>query len=286
MTNKDAKKFKTFQRKLSLVSVLGASNLRKVSKVATVLPAILLLLNCFASSAQIERNNIILTNDFEQGSIQPFGLEGCCVTVVSNNFRAGSKALRVALDSSKSSRPERAELKLNTFPDRSERWVGISVYIPSGTSQPYTINQFLRKPGNGKGYAPAFQFTKKSNKFFLNRNLRGTENGDKRGRPEWDLGPAIENQWFDIVYHYKASSSSNGIFEMWINGTKKVDYQGPTADDRGDGPYFKFGVYVGAGNRTDKPISTYFDEVRIGNERATYQDVAPSADLYRVLDTR
>lgn len=274
---------KAVQSKLSLNSTFGI----KVLRIASVLGATFLLSSCLTSSVRAERNNVIMTNDFEQGNIAPLKLEGCCATVISNNVRSGSKALKVTLDSAKSSRTERAEMKLSTFPNRSDRWVGISVFIPKGSSKQYQVlNQFVRMPGGGEYYGATFQLIRKGDKLIVYRYRGATENGTPGGKQVWEIGPAIENQWLDFVYHYKASSSSTGVFEMWMNGSKKIDYKGPTADERGHGPYFKFGVYVGVGHKLNKPTSIYFDELRIGDERAAYQDVAPSATLVRVSDAR
>jgi hypothetical protein len=283
MAYKECDRSVTFQKKLFLHSAFGA----KILRIASVLCATFLLSSCLTSSVRAERNNVITTSDFEQGNITPLKVEGCCATVVSNNVRAGSKAVKVTLDSSKSSRTERAEMKLSTFPSSSERWVGISVFIPKGSSTQYQVlNQFARMPGSGEYYGATFQLIRKGDKFVVHRYRGATENGTPRGKQVWEIGPAIENQWLDFVYHYKASSSSTGIFEMWMNGSKKIDYKGPTADDRNQGPYFKFGVYVGVGHKIDKPTSIYFDELRVGDERATYQDVAPSANLVRVADAK
>ncbi len=38
----------------------------------------------------------------------------------------------------------------------------------------------------------------------------------------------MKNVWYDFVYHVKWSSGSDGYFDAWVNGVKKLSYRGPT----------------------------------------------------------
>src|SRR5258706_9865958 len=38
------------------------------------------------------------------------------------------------------------------------------------------------------------------------------------------IGPVVKNVWYDFVYHVKWSSGSDGYFQAWVNGVRKLNY--------------------------------------------------------------
>jgi hypothetical protein len=262
-------------KKLSFPSVLGASTLKKVSKIATVLPSILLILSCSASSGRAERKNIIFTGDFESRNFAGWHThEGCCKyshTITSFPTRSGNLAYRSLL---KPQDKARAEIQLDPFPKDSERWVGVSIYVPKEVNEDASIFQFHIKPDKGQRWTPPpFQMSMNNNQITIKKSGKGTADGKYQ---RWVLGPVTRGQWMDFVFRIKSSHRSTGLFEAWMNGVKKVNYQGATALNRSRGPFVKMGVYVGIGNRVKKDTALYYDEFRVGNENARYEDVAPS----------
>jgi hypothetical protein len=59
------------------------------------------------------------------------------------------------------------------------------------------------------------------------------------------IGPIVRNQWYHFVYHVRWSSQTDGFFDAWVNGEKKMSYRGPTLYP-GQGCYFKLANYHSA----------------------------------------
>jgi Ca2+-binding RTX toxin-like protein len=71
------------------------------------------------------------------------------------------------------------------------------------------------------------------------------------------------------------SYKSDGLLQVWRDGQKVLDRAGPNTYNDLQGNYFKFGIYNHSiESPTDKTL--YFDEVRLGNQNNTYEDVAPN----------
>jgi hypothetical protein len=56
-----------------------------------------------------------------------------------------------------------------------------------------------------------------------------------------NIGPIVKNVWYDIVYHVKWSSGSDGYMQAWVNGVLKLDHRGPTL-------YTGYGVFLKLAN--------------------------------------
>jgi hypothetical protein len=58
---------------------------------------------------------------------------------------------------------------------------------------------------------------------------------------------------------------------------QKVDYKGRTFwNDEGTGPFFKMGDYKGDPNfKGPAPRTLYTDEYRLGNDKSSFDEVAP-----------
>jgi len=94
-------------------------------------------------------------------------------------------------------------------------------------------------------------------------------------RKTWYAGPNIQRgHWYDILVHVKWDYTANGVVEYWLDGEKKITYNGPTLywfDDNNPnfagasaGPgqtYWMEGYYRGSGSSTE---SVYHDAAEIG----------------------
>jgi len=95
----------------------------------------------------------------------------------------------------------------------------------------------------------------------------------------FDLGNAI-GSWTDWAIHVKfAYTAGDGFLQIWKNGVKIMDNTDPNCFNDDIGPYLLFGVYKWEWKsdyvtNTDERLY-YFDEFRIGDAEATYEDVAP-----------
>lgn len=83
--------------------------------------------------------------------------------------------------------------------------------------------------------------------------------------------------WNDIVINVKFSLTS-GFVHIYINGaaTPNFTYTGPLGFNDAIAPDLTLGIYKGQGQIGDMTI--YFDEIRVGNSSATYEDVAPRGE--------
>ena len=58
------------------------------------------------------------------------------------------------------------------------------------------------------------------------------------------IGKAKPNQWNDLKYYVKHSSSSGGVLRIWLNGEEIYSYTGKTMYKSGVDGYIKFGMYT------------------------------------------
>lgn len=90
-------------------------------------------------------------------------------------------------------------------------------------------------------------------------------------------------RWTDWVFHiiFDYANNGDGLLEVWRNGTQVLDVSGGNCYNDVIGPYPTFGVYKWPWIDETETNSTwrlfYFDEFRIGDDTASYDDVRPGA---------
>ncbi len=93
----------------------------------------------------------------------------------------------------------------------------------------------------------------------------------------------FRDRWVDIVVHAKFdwTSNRNGVLEVWIDGNKVINEQGIRLgynDDRG--AYPSWGMYYSSAQEIyNFDHWLYVDEIRIGNENASLNDVSPKGGI-------
>lgn len=219
------------------------------------------------------RQNIVFEASFD-GS-KPFMTENelykqaCCsysVTQSKSIVRSGDGSFRAEVrgtDKSTSS-GYRAEF-ITAFGKQTEAWYGYSTYFENWNSFSGGEHVIQWHPPSDDGSADLSLQTA-ANKFDVVRSINGTNY-----RQSGTLKPIVSNRWYDFVWHVKWSTGNDGLIELWIDGEKYYSFTGRTASI--GTPYFKFGI-----NRWNMENSNrilYYDNLRIGNEKATYNDVAP-----------
>ncbi len=192
----------------------------------------------------------------------------------SNAFsRSGSWSMRVELrktdnDVAGSKRAE-ARRASNDELTLKNRWYGASYYLPADYVSDVSA-ELVTQWQSLKGVSPPLALW--------------TENGRWKivqyGNVSADIGEYKREKWTDFVFHVKWSLNSDGLIEVWQDGKKVFTKSGPNSyPGYNTGNYMKVGIYKWGwakgypSNTTVRVI--YADDVRIGNENATYQDVAP-----------
>ena len=231
-----------------------------------------------------KRSNLVLESTFESGS------SGWNITDqigtsygagISSDFaRAGSKSMRIELRRGDPlvSSSARAEIQPNAGSSNSassEAWFGFSMYVPSDwfvSTNPESPIQFHQAPYVDGSEPVGFWIDGANFEMMITKG--------KNAGNTYIKGPAVKKgAWNDVVLHVKWDAGSNGIVEAWVNGTQFADYKGIT-NYPGQGYYTKVGAYKwywqdpSTKDNGSKRVY-YFDEFRIGNASATYNDVAP-----------
>lgn len=89
------------------------------------------------------------------------------------------------------------------------------------------------------------------------------------------------------MLHARWSHKADGFFELWQDDKLVTKDKGPNCYNDKLNPCFKIGVYKWDLDKSAiKGRVLYIDEVRIGNDKATYQDVYPSNNLTKTTKVR
>jgi hypothetical protein len=169
----------------------------------------------------------------------------------------------------------RAEL---TFPiaTNNNRWYSYALFFPGLEYKVDATDEVITQWHQGGGVTPALCLRTKADHLFL-RILGET----------WiDLGQLDKDRWHSYVMHIKHSAASDGLIEVWCDGKKIMNRTGPNAypvNSTYHLPFWKIGIYKSYWNgsqtsSTNKRV-LYFDEIRLGNENATYADMLPTGNI-------
>ena len=245
-------------------------------------------------SSQTTRN-VIFEDTFDSGSFQPFAdgagwnqtqfTDASQGDIVSSPVRAGAGSARFTL-----TYPDR-RVEKNKFAAGSpgaERWFGFSTYIPDNWSDHdnFTIvTQIKGSPDEGEpSRSPFVSIEARNGRWSLfnrwdaNAITRPGDNGNGGTIQSAKLYDAsyTKGDWTDWVIHAKWSYEQDGKLEIWQNGEQIVNRQGPNCyNDTDHGFHFKIGMYKpGYRSEHPSPLVIYHDEVRIGDETASYNDVS------------
>lgn len=189
----------------------------------------------------------------------------------------------------------RAELALTQEPGYQERWYGLRVFIPAdwvfdeddgGDIVTQWHHILGGAPSPGRGNYPPLSIAAKGDRWNINSNHGTIGRADRDNfHPEEKVRPGA---WANWVIHAKWSPNSDGVLEIWLNGKQVVNRKGPNTyhTPTPHTPYWKIGIYhpewktrnaekFQAHKATIAKRVVVIDDTRMGNERATYEDVAP-----------
>ena len=217
----------------------------------------------------------VMQEGFESGSIAGYSAatDGSgSFQIVFGGAREGGKFLRIT----KNKGARRYELRLEEHLKSSDMWYGFSMRLQSNmqnTNEFFIINQWHHFPDSGEAWHKPDAF------FRLNPNYttgisnywdsrRITPNSDPEGEGKRSDIPLLimnRGQWYDFVVHYKYSSKSDGLIEVYgapagsqVQLLQKLTGPNSFNDARGQ---FRIGLY---GAEDDFTAYIDYDAVRIG----------------------
>lgn len=177
-----------------------------------------------------------------------------------------------------------ASPQVNNFLMNQEYWMGWSVYIPQDFVFPVESNNEWGMLGQFHGTTESCdQPMGPPLPFFLNSAVNGFRvairatddrcNSGRVSRAKAYTMPFKKGAWNDIVLNFKYNYTNSGspFFKMWLNGQLVANDSGPNCYNDAKGPYFKLGIYA----NSSRTISVHYDEIRIGDETSSYNEVAP-----------
>ena len=239
----------------------------------------------------------IFIGDFETGDFSGWEAQFCCEysgEIVSSPTRAGNYAAKFTLNKNDPlvKGGKRAELKQRGVALKgSEYWYGFSVYLPNDWVEDTAseiVAQWHDIPDVWFGETwrrPPFSLSINGKNWRIGNAWDPkivTDKNNVAGSEMLWSGPFEREVWTDWVFHVKWSHQSDGLIEVWKNGTKIVTKHGRITYNDLLVPYFKLGPYKYPW-KNDKPASVtnkrviYYDEARIGNASASYEDIAPKS---------
>lgn len=161
-----------------------------------------------------------------------------------------------------------------------EGWYAYSVFFPtsgfSKDSYPEAISQWHQEGG---GSPPNALQVENDQIYLRSINRSDTKDNSNKVYANYNLGNVERGKWTDFVFHIVHSPNSDGLIEIWKNGSKMHTIKGPNMRQGYPLPTLKVGIYKWTWSRqktnTDRRI-IYFDNVRIGNGEASLSDFISS----------
>lgn len=213
--------------------------------------------------------------------------------------RPGDKAVKFTVARQLNS--FRSELALTAEPGFQDRWYGVRIFVPAdwvfGSANTTDNSDIVTQwhhisslPASATGKYPSLSVSIQGTTWAINNNF-GVEGQATRDNFV-ATGRVEAGQWTAWVFHIKWSAESDGVLQIWKDGVLAVDKHGPTTYKPGHlrTPYWKIGIYhpnwrtrneakFNSPKSTVKERVIYIDDVKMGDEHATYEDVAPPGAL-------
>lgn len=254
-----------------------------------------------AFTVRAQRNHLITESDFENKLLGAgWDTETCCSYSLQHSdsvARAGSYSARIELRRTDPlvANGVRSEIRFTKEPMlKVERWYAFSVFLPSNhipDPEPEIIAQWHDIPDFDRGEtwrSPPIALFSENGKWRLHI-LWATDtvntNQTRSGEKFVELGAYETANWTDWVFHIRFSWENEGFIDVYKDGVLINSIKGPNAYNDKHGTYFKMGVYKwmwmpknDRGQSVVKQRVVFYDEVRIGDEKASYIDVAPDTN--------
>jgi hypothetical protein len=194
--------------------------------------------------------------------------------MVTNPVYRGAKSGRFELRSTDGevANGTRAEVIIADAATNKNRWYSFAAYFPAKDYAYDSGSESLAQWFQMSGVTQATSLRVRKDRLILRTG------NDPKTLKEIDLGPIIKDNWQEYVFHFIHSHGSDGLIEIWQNGKKIFTRSGGNAYDT-KLPNFKLGIYKASWNsgttETSKRV-VYYDNIRVGNEKATFADMTSS----------
>lgn len=249
---------------------------------------------------------VIFQDDFQSGSLArwniseddrynlPANTPERLQIVDAPGLAAGRKAVRFVVPRAPDS--FRAEISLPHEKGFRERWYAARILVPKEwvierhAKGNDIVIQWHAIPGKGTATYPNLEISVGGDRWFLRQSF-GTALASPT-RKNQRLGVVKPGVWTAWVIHARWSPGDDGLLQAWQNGELVFEAKGPNV--YGDigveyTPYMKTGIYhpewhldtdrkraVFAADQPDATSRTTFvTDIKVGSERARYEDVAP-----------
>lgn len=208
---------------------------------------------------------------------------------------AGQKAARFYVPREANS--FRAEISLPHENGWQERWYGARVLIPhdwvfDSNSANDIVLQWHAIPGNGKATYPNLEISAGNTSWYIRQSYGSAQTKPTRTNHKLD-DPIKAGEWVSWVIHAKWSPDANGILQIWKDGKLVKDCTGINVYSTIGveyTPYLKTGIYHPEWHidrearrqafEKQQPLAkirvVYVTDIKVGDAKAKYQDVAPT----------
>ena len=164
---------------------------------------------------------------------------------------------------------KRSEVTIVKDEVQKDMWYSFAVYFPSVgyeyDTEREVINQWYQSG------TPATSLRTQKDRILL-------ETGNtESSRVKIDLGAIPKDTWNTFVIHFIHSYGTDGLIELWLNGTKKISRTGGNMYNIRL-PKWKIGLYKSAFKDNTSLVSKriiYFDNIKVGNSTSTYETMIP-----------
>ncbi|MCK4291563.1 MAG: polysaccharide lyase [Planctomycetes bacterium] len=240
-----------------------------------------------------DKGPLLFIGDFETGDLKGWRVSGNAPGITGNPKRAGKYAMKTSLDRRKDKVAYRTEVSGPGSEVGKEYWYGFSIFLPDD----YVVDDVWEIVAQWHGVPdfkagedwrnPVMALSTDGGRWeLINRwdaKFNTFEGGKRKygGTKRYDLRAYRRGVWTDWVVHVRWSYGPDGLLEVWKDGKKVVEQNGPNAFNDKKGPYFKMGLYKGWKDpkRSSDVVSRrvlYHDEFRMAGADGRYEDVAPN----------
>jgi hypothetical protein len=195
------------------------------------------------------------------------------ITAVSSPLFRGTKSIRFELRDTDpmNNNGTRAEI---AFPELTtlERWYGFALMFDVNDYDDESDDEIVMQWHQSGGQTPSLCLRTRQGKIWI--RIMGNI---------WiDLGSLDKGNWHRWVMHVKHASDGTGLIEIWKDDVKILTRAGQNMyalSGTVKKPTWKLGIYKSDWNGTNTTATNirvlYYDDIRLGNENATYNDVVP-----------